>query len=142
MPGLAQKEPLHDDVSWVLLLSAAVMVVGWVRLQRTLGLLTGVGIPGEGDQKAHWCHQGHPGQKVTINFMKMILVLGWSPVLRNWTQGKKEKGSFYDYRCHWAKKQKPIQMRAKAITVLLLPHYEYFTFISSEKIPSHFLSAN
>lgn len=33
-------------------------------------------------------------------------------------------------------------MRAKAIMVLLLPHNEYFTFISSEKIPSCVLSAN
>jgi len=37
VPGSLQKEPLHSDI----LLSAAVMVVGWVRLWRT-----GVEIPG------------------------------------------------------------------------------------------------
>ena len=87
---MAQQETLHGDVPWLLLLSAAVTVVGWVKLERTLGPWTGVGVPGEAEQKTRWCHQGHPGQKVIINYMKMILVLGWSPVLRNWTQRKKK----------------------------------------------------
>lgn len=50
---MVQKEPLHSDVFLVLLLLAAVTVVGWVRLQRTLGPWTGAGTPGKADQKAH-----------------------------------------------------------------------------------------
>lgn len=51
-------------------------------------------VPEETDQKTGWCHRGHPGQKVMINFKKIILVLDWGPVLRNWTQGKKKNVHF------------------------------------------------
>lgn len=63
----------------VFLLSAALIVVEWSRLRRTLGPWTGVGIPGEA--------VGVTLAKRPINFMKMTPVLGWSSVLRNWTQG-------------------------------------------------------